>query len=108
MQSDVAVEGNVITGTLHKLTSGQLVTDWGEGYFIALKFDDFSTGLTYSNVKVGLHNSAGAGLQTLDSDKDGVFKISDKYNQKFMIVQEKDGESRTQYFDLSGLTLSDE
>lgn len=108
MQSDVAVEGNVITGTLHKLTSGQLVTDWGEGYFIALKFDDFSSGLTYSDVKVGLHNSEGAGLQTLDSDKDGVFKISDKYNQKLMIVQEKDGESRTQYFDLSSLTLSDE
>ncbi len=106
MQSGVTVAGNSITGTLTKLTSGQLVTDWGEGYFIALKFDDFSSGLTYNDVKVGLHNSEGSGLVTLDSDKDGVFKITDKNNQKLMIVQAKDGAEKTQYFDLSGLTLS--
>ena len=106
MQSGITVNGDRITGTLNKLTSGQLVTDWGEGYFIALKFDNFSSGLTYSDVKVGLHNSAGAGLQTLDSDKDAVIKITDKNNQKLMIVQAKDGASKTQYFDLSGLTMA--
>lgn len=107
MQSNISVSGNAITGTLNNLTSGQLVTDWGEGHFIALKFDNFSSGLTYSNVKVGLHNSEGSGLVTLDSDKDAVIKITDKFNQKLMIVQSKDGATRTQYFDLSGLTLAE-
>ena len=106
MQSGVSVANGAITGTLNNLTSGQLVTDWGEGHFIALKFDNFSSGLTYSDVKVGLHNSEGAGLVTLDSDKDGVFKITDKNNQKLMVVQSKNGATKTQYFDLSGLTLA--
>jgi hypothetical protein len=106
MQSGVSVANGAITGTLNNLTSGQLVTDWGEGHFIALKFDNFSSGLTYSDVKVGLHNSEGAGLVTLDPDKDGVFKITDKENQKLMVVQSKNGATKTQYFDLSGLTLA--
>lgn len=106
MQSGVSVANGAITGTLNNLTSGQLVTDWGEGHFIALKFGNFSSGLTYSDVKVGLHNSEGAGLVTLDSDKDGVFKITDKNNQKLMVVQSKNGATKTQYFDLSGLTLA--
>ena len=39
MQDDVEVSegGDALTGTLNYLTSGQLVTDWGEGYFLALK-----------------------------------------------------------------------
>jgi len=106
MQSDVAVSGNSITGTLTKLTSGQLVTDWGEGYFLALKFSDFADGLTYEDVKVGLSPSQGSGLVTLDSDKNGVFKITNKDVQKFVVRQEKEGVGRrTDYYDLSGLTL---
>lgn len=106
MQSDVAVTGKAITGTLTKLTSGQLVTDWGEGYFIGLGFDDFSSGLTYNDVKVGLTPSEGSGLVTLDSDKMGVFKVTDKNTQKLTVIQTGANGSRTQYFDLSGLTLS--
>lgn len=106
MQSGVTVTGNAITGTLTKLTSGQLVTDWGEGYFLALKFDNFSSGLTYSDVQVGLNPSVSAGWQTLDSDKDGVFKITDKNAQKLGIKQSKNGVTRIDYYDLSGLTLS--
>ena len=107
MQSGVSVSGNAITGTLTKLTSGQLVTDWGEGYFLALKFSGFSSGLTYANVKVGLVPSVSSGLVTLDSDQNGVFKITDKNAQKFAIIQTNSaGEHYTQYFDLSGLTLS--
>ena len=108
MQSNLAVSEGKFTGTLKYLTSGQLVTDWGEGYFMAVGFDDFSTGLTYANVKVGLHNSAGSGLVTLDSDKDGVFHITDPVNQKLMAVQTdpESGESYTQYFDLSEITYA--
>lgn len=108
MQSGITVAGEAITGTLKKLTSGQLVTDWGEGYFIGLGFDNFSSGLTYADVKVGLHNSEGSGLVTLDSDKLGVFKITNKDTQKLMVVQSKDGATKTQYFDLSGLTFEEE
>ena len=106
MQTSVSVSGKKITGTLHKLTSGQLVTDWGEGYFLALKFSNFSSGLTYADVKVGLSPTAGSGLVTLDSDQNGVFKITDKNIQKFAILQEKTGVGRLmEFYDLSGLTL---
>ena len=107
MQNDISVSGKKITGTLTKLTSGQLVTDWGEGYFLALKFSNFTSGLTYSDVKVGLSPTAGSGLVALDSDQNGVFKITDKDAQKFVIAQEKTGVGRlTEFYDLSGLTLS--
>ena len=110
MQEDVAVssDGGALTGTLKYLTSGQLVTDWGEGYFLAVGFDDFSTGLTYANVKVGLYNSAGSGLVTLDGDKDLVAHITDPVNQKLMAVQTnpETGASYTQYWDLDKLTYA--
>ena len=101
------MSGNAITGTLTKLTSGQLVTDWGEGYFLALKFSEFTDGLTYEDVKVGLAPTEGSGLVTLDSDQNGVFKITDKNTQKLAVLQEKEGVGRLiEFYDLSGLTLS--
>ena len=106
MQEDIAVAGNAITGKLKKLESGQLVTDWGAGYFIALKFDDFASGLTYADCQVGLVPTQGAGFQTLDSDKDGVFKITDKNRQQLVVKQAKNGATSIQTFDLSGLTLA--
>lgn len=107
MQSSISVSGNAITGTLTKLTSGQLVTDWGEGYFLALKFSDFADGLTYADVQVGLSPTEGAGMVTLDSDMNGVFKITDKNTQKLAVLQAKDGVGRLiEFYDLSGLTLS--
>ena len=107
MQSGITVAGNKITGTLEYLTEGQLVTDWGEGYFIGMKFDNFSEGLTYEDVQVGLTWSEGSGLVTLDSDKMGVFHITDKNTQKLTIVQTGTKGKKTQYFDLSGLTLEE-
>ena len=75
---------------------------------MAVGFDDFSTGLTYANVKVGLHNSAGSGLVTLDSDKDAVLHITDPVNQKLMAVQKDPvtGEEFVQYWDLSHITYA--
>lgn len=109
MQEDITVGAKAITGTLKKLTSGQLVTDWGEGYFIALTFSDFTDGLTYENVKVGLSPTEGSGLITLDSDQDGVFKVTNKDVQKLVVFQEKEGVGRLyETYDLSGLTLQEE
>lgn len=107
IQSGITVTGKKITGTLTKLTSGQLVTDWGEGYFIGLDFSNFTSGLTYADVKVGLSPTAGSGLVTLDSDHNGVFKITDKNAQKLVVFQQKTGVGRLmEFYDLSGLTLS--
>lgn len=108
MQSNLAVSEGAFTGTLKYLSSGQLVTDWGEGYFMAVGFDDFAEGLTYANVKVGLFNSAGSGLVTLDSDKDAVLHITDPVNQKLMAVQTDPvtGAKHVQYWDLSKITYA--
>ena len=103
MQSSVAVANGAITGTLKKLTSGQLVTDWGEGYFLSLKFTKDNAKIT--DIKVGLDPSVSSGLVSLDEDMLGVFKITDKDAQKFVMIS-TDGEvSFKQSFDLSGLTL---
>jgi len=45
-------------------------------------------------------------LQTLDSDKNAVFKITDIKSQKVKVVQtDTAGHKNIQYVDLSGLTL---
>lgn len=105
MQTSVAVANGAITGTLTKLTSGQLVTDWGEGYFLSLKFTKNNAKIT--DIKVGLDPSVSSGLVSLDADMLGVFKITNKDAQKFVVIS-TDGEvSFKQTYDLSGLTLQE-
>lgn len=104
MQTDVAISNGAVTGTLHKLTSGQLVTDWGEGYFLALKWTKNNAKIT--SIKVGLRPSASRmDLQELDADMDGVFKITDKDAQIFEILVSDGNVSHSIFLDLSGLTL---
>ena len=106
MQTGITVSGKNITGTLHKLTSGSLVDVWGEGYFIGLKFSNFSSGITYADVQVGLAPTEGAGLVTLDDDTLAVFKVTNKNTQRIEVVQAKAGVGRlAEFFNLSGLTL---
>lgn len=104
MQNGVTVSGNAVTGTLYKQTSGQIVTDWGQGYFIGLKFTPDSDATV---TKVGLAPSAGSGLVALDSDNLAMFKLTDIANQKLKVVSSRTGEEKTWFFDLSGLTLSE-
>lgn len=104
MQNGVTVSGNAITGTLYKQTSGQIVTDWGQGYFIGLKFTPDSDATV---TKVGLAPSAGSGLVALDEDNLAMFKLTDIANQKLKVVSSRTGEEKTWFFDLSGLTLSE-
>lgn len=72
-----------------------------------MKFSDFAEGLTYENVQVGLvPSSTGMPLQTLDSDANAVFKITDKDTQKIKIVQsDAQGHKNIQLLSLAGLTL---
>ena len=106
VQSNIAFDDNRVTGTLKHVASGALVDSWGAGNFIAVDLSDNDfTGLT--SVKVGMEPSAGAGLQEIinDPDKSGVFKVSNKYNQKLVVVQTNGKDTVTQKYTLSGLTL---
>lgn len=109
MQTGVVVADGAITGTLKYLSEGQLVTDWGAGNFLALKFIDNNDA---DEIKVGLVPSAsGMPLQPLDSDMNGVFKVTGEIGgvqQMFKVVTTVDGVEKTQIFDLSGLTLNAE
>lgn len=104
-KSDVAVNGNKITGTLKYLDEGQLVTDWGEGYFLCMHWTDPDTKAT--SLKVGLVPSVSSGMVEClnDPDRNGVFKVTDKDTQVLRIVQSATGYKNVQNFDLSGLTL---
>ena len=108
MQEDVVVGDDEIVGTLKYLDSGDLVTTWGAGNFMALTFinNDFSK---YSSVKVGMDPSQSSGLVEIinDPDKNGVFKVTNKDTQVFKIVSTdaETGEINTQTFDLSGLEV---
>lgn len=110
-QSNVAVSGGEITGELTFIEGGLSPSGplAGDGYFLALKFDNFSSGLTYANVKVGLTPSASSMAPvTLDSDKNAVFKITDKDSQKLKVIQtDASGHKNVQLFGLSGLTLGE-
>ena len=104
---DVTVSATAITGTLKYLSDGSIAGWWGAGNFLALKFADVDPRLT--SVKVGLEPSVSSGLVELlgDEDMNGVFKITDKDTQKF-VVEKSDGHKTTrQVYDLSGLTLLD-
>ena len=104
MQSDFAVDGNnyAMTGTLKHLSSGQLVDAWGEGNFMALKFD---VPRDATSVKVGMEPSYGGGLVEIidDPDKNGAFKVTDKDEQVFKVVTIANGETVTKTYDLSDL-----
>ncbi len=106
MQSGITVANGAITGTLKYLASGAIADDWGAGNFLCLKFPDAD--ITTMTVKVGLNPSQGSGLVALDSDKNGVFKVTDKDAQQFIVVQRKGDAVSVQSFDLSGLTCETE
>lgn len=109
IQEDVIISGNAIKGTLNYLDEGSIADYWGDGNFMALDLSDNDfTGLT--SVKVGMSPSVSSGLVEIidDPDKNGVFKVSDNMNQKFVIVQTDGTSTRTQVFDLSQLVLISE
>lgn len=103
---DTAVTGNAITGTLSYISTGVLARDWGAGNFLVLKFTA-SDWNAYDSVMVGLDPSVSSGLADIKNDPDhnGVFKITDKNAQKFVVVSKVAGLTKTQTFTLSGLTL---
>lgn len=105
IQSDITVSGGNITGTLKKLTTGDLVDAWGEGHFIGIQLSNISP--TATSIKIGMTPSEGSGLVEVitDPDKNGVFKVTDKATQKFTVEMVDNGTTTTKYYGLTGLNL---
>lgn len=110
-QSDVTVADGKITGTLTFIEGGLAESGplAGDGYFLALKWGNPPANTT--SLKVGLVPSA-SGMDLVeclsDTDRNGVFKISDKDNQVFVIEYTKGGQVQRRAYDLSDLVLSAE
>ena len=108
IQTGVTVGTDSITGTLKYLTEGAIPDYWGAGNFVVLKFSNIDQNAT--SVKVGLIPSAGSGLVELidDPDKNGVFKVSDKYNQKIAVITSDGTNEVSQYYTLNDLITEGE
>lgn len=112
LQSRIKIEDdNAITGTLKFVEdytgfSGDPALQ--SGNFIALKFTDIPA--TATSVKVGLEPSRGSGLVEIinDPDKNGVFRIDNKFEQNFKVVTTDGTQTVTQIFDLSRLNVQSE
>ena len=105
LQTDLFIGNGKIVGTLSKVTSGALATDWGQGYFMAIQFN----GPAFDNanaIYVGMEPSVSSGMANVkpDPDRNGVFKVTNKV-QQFKVVVDYGTYAKTYLYDLSGLTL---
>lgn len=109
LQSDITVANGKITGTLNFIEGGLSPSGYlsGDGYFLALKWSDPDEDAT--SLLVGLQPSEGSGLVEAidDTDRNGVFKISNKNTQELIFIQSNATARTVQTFDLSGLTLAE-
>ncbi|MCR5652224.1 MAG: hypothetical protein K6F88_00320 [Ruminococcus sp.] len=96
--TDIVVGDGIISGTLKYVASGTLVTDWKSHHFIALKFIDPNGA---DEVKVGIKGSV-----ALDPDMEAVIAVED-LSAPLKVVITKNGITKTQEFNLGGLTLAD-
>ena len=110
MQSNVAIKGDMVTGTL-KFIEGGLSPDGplaGDGYFLAMKWTDPAQ--TVTSLKFGLVPSA-SGMEPVecidDTDRNGVFKSTPALRQDLVLIQSDGTKTKTQRYTLAGLTLED-
>ena len=106
-QKWVLISGDKIQGTLKYMDEDNSITRaCGNGYYLALKFlaKDWDE---YTSIKVGLDPSVSSGLVEIidDPDKNGVFKVTNKDGQKFVIEAKNGTETKRQVFDLSALSF---
>lgn len=105
LQTDLFAGNGKIVGTLSKVTSGTLATDWGEGYFMGLQFGGQAFNEAVA-IYVGMEPSVSSGLVNVlkDPDRNGIFKVTNKV-QNFKIVVDYGMHQEEYLYDLSGLTL---
>lgn len=111
MQDDVEVEDGEISGTLAFIEGGLADSGplAGDGYFLALHWSDPDENAT--SLKVGLRPSA-SGMEPVecidDTDRNGVFKVTDPKNQILVFVSsDANGHRNVQHFGLSKLILEE-
>ena len=102
--ADTMLSNGTFYGTLKYISSGEPATTWGAGYFLAIDFTGID--LTENKVEVGLVPSAGAGFVTVPADDHkSYFKITNKDAQVLKVTTTKDGQTVSEIYTLSGLTL---
>ena len=102
--ADTMLSGNNFYGTLKYVASGEPATTWGAGYFLAIDFTGID--LSANKVEVGLVPSAGAGFVEVPADDHkSYFKITNKDAQVLKVTTTKDGQTVSEIYTLSGLTL---
>lgn len=106
IQSNVAVNGNEISGDLNFIAGGMAASGplAGDGWFLALKWTNPDASAT--SLKVGLVPSEGTGLVEAisDLDRNGVFKIHDT-DQQVVIESSATGHLTRQVYSLKKLNL---
>ena len=103
-QSNINIANNAITGTVSYLDSGDIANYWGNGYFLALHFDNVDN--------VAPENITVAGTP-LDADLEGVWLIGQERDDELkkaskitIVTTDGEGHELSQDYDLTGLTFA--
>ncbi|MBR6987537.1 MAG: hypothetical protein IKH82_05655 [Clostridiales bacterium] len=107
LQSDIKIDGSVITGNLKYVTgytgfSGDPAEQ--EGNYIALHAE---TDFEADEITLEVINGTVGHPVTLDSDGLMIVRITNKDTQKIRIVATKGSRTRIKLYDLSGLKLAE-
>ena len=104
MQSDIAINGTSITGTLKYIAdySSAFSGDEASGNYLALHFDSDVEDVVLTVEVVGGDH----GPVTLDESRITVFRIKNT-SQKIKVTATAGGESYSKVYDLTGLTLQE-
>ena len=111
LQTNVAVSNNnVVTGTLEYVTGYtgfSSDTELQSGHYVALKWNDPAAGVT--SLKVGIVPSS-IGREPVecidDTDRNGVFRVTDPTTQKVVIIQSDGTHTHRQELSLRNLVLN--
>ena len=105
IQRSLKVENGIISGTSFNLTKQCALTDyWGTGHFMVLHFA--TSAKKVATIEAGFPD--GSGIQPLDSDMNGVWKLNSENMDRIFQVKTTflDGSVNIQEFNVKGITLA--
>lgn len=105
VQRSLKIENGVIIGTTFNFTkSCELTNYWGTGHFMALHFA--TSAKNVNKIEVGFLD--GSGIQPLDSDMNGIWKLDPAHMDRIFTVKTtfNNGEVNVQEFNVKGITLA--
>lgn len=101
LQHDVVVANNEITGTLVYQHNTPITPYMGDGYYLALRYENIDPSLTELLVKIPIVSIYTDLLQA--DDKHTVFAIDPNLTTSFEVIQKRGSEEKRLVFDLTGL-----